>query len=796
MNWTGGSLSRSRKQNANLTGIQKKHFAKVRGRLLSGRPPPPRLDVSLFQDARNDGGVPSFTAPDSNRHKELRKTQLTLDEYENVRPVVKQLQSLKPRHAQKSTRSQPTESQRPPQPSERNPSTSSRSKQEKSHQSAHRREQKVRADSCVTGSTAITPNTDELEAKRRKLLGTSDWMGLKKIKPLEMHFPDAEDRDLIGKRRRVNSDQYRAVQEASTPNQYRKPIIDPYEKLDMLRANSNVLSSPSKISIHIGSSGRETPARRRDGSDSRSQDFHYGRASEEMLFDDQESAQATIHHRASTENSHPRSKNASDETLFSREWSGIASPFNTEPPAIKENPHQQPPDPRNQHTGANNRPAMAYTISSGTESEYSDEAQYIADQLHDSQEAQNVASEITALRCPGIPQGRQNIRQPSGENERRPSCNEQKVVGCPSNQLSKTSQRGQKQGAVFAQATARELASLLPAADAPEEALDDVGSGRSWDVGHGTVIPQSIHRDHMTFPIHGQEQHTLSELPLKQTNQAASLHNTQPNAQNAAPVTAEAPIKAPTPGPLPTSAVQEPQPEVPNPADPTPEDDELIWRTFVFGTKTPEEDWIFDRPLPKTSAPSNPTRPDGSSSPIIPTINATDHATKQSSPIPQTQPSLLVEASSSPLRSVQNPRTTSPPQSPSPARFRSSIAEASSTSPIHPMEPSINQHSTQAKPLTTTTTNTSSDELALSISPSRPPPPAVTFRRPKRYVGESSSPVAGIRLGVQHNVRKRGNLGDRSYGEKERGRKRGDWRGEVREAMEQQEEERDEIVDD
>ncbi len=73
-------------------------------------------------------------------------------------------------------------------------------------------------------------------------------------------------------------------------------------------------------------------------------------------------------------------------------------------------------------------------------------------------------------------------------------------------------------------------------------------------------------------------------------------------------------------------------------------------------------------------------------------------------------------------------------------------------------------------------------------------------------MGESTSPIGPpIRLGVRERVRKRDRENrDRDdsvegYGEKSRGRKRrrGEWREEVKEVMEEVDEgERDEIVDD
>lgn len=835
MNWTGGSLARSRKQNANLTVIQKKHFAKVRGQLLKARPPPPRLDVAIFQDARHDGGAPISTVPASDRRRERQKSQMTLDEFENVRPVVKQLQTLRPRQAQAIMQPQSSESQRPRQFPEFDPRLSARVKQESSHVSARGQDQETKATSPVFKSIEIPPTMDELETKRRELLGTSDWMGLKKLKPLKMHFPNAEDRDLIGKRRLVKSDHSRAVRVLPTPTQHRKPVINAYEKLNRLRASSNPLSSASKISIHIGSSDTGLSARPREEPDCEIRDHRPARPSEEMLFDSEVSAGGSIRNQAPAQVSFHQSRSASDEMLLDREWSGIASPFDTEPTATKKDSHQQSPEPSDQPSGIDTHPQAAYTISSEPESVYSDESKYAVGGSHDHRDERVMATETTALTHTGLvtivrrPFAIELEAQASGERidllhiqdsspsqttfdregdqfidhtppERTGRSLHQDDLAAterPSNQLPTAHPGLRKQGQPFTQATARDLTSLLNPVDSSKEASPEGEVDREPHEDNGFIGSGDVNEIGIDARnVEEQEVH-LTELPQQQHTLKSAIRDSLPNEHSSAPATTKAPTKSPSPSPRLKSTTSIPQPQAgpQEPADPNPEDDELIWRNFVFGTEKPDDDWIFDKPDKSSKGLPKSHLPDASSSPLL-TINFTSDRDKQSSPIPQTQPSLLVEASSSSLSAAPNFSGTLPSQSSSPAHAQplpSTIAEPASTA----------SHDEQASMLANPSITTSSDELALS--PARPIRPSVVFRRPRRYVGESSSPVAPIGLGVDGGKQRKGRRkrmrGDRdeddgTYGERGRRKRRGEWRVEVQEAIDEEEEGGDEIVDD
>ncbi|KAL8714946.1 MAG: hypothetical protein Q9225_006487, partial [Loekoesia sp. 1 TL-2023] len=585
MNWTGGSLSRSRKQNANLTVIQKKHFAKARARLLNGRPAPPRLDTSRVRGAGLSTGVPGFgTAVD--RRQERQGTQLALDEYESVQPVVRQLQSLKPRYSRVSTaRPRSTELQQSPQSSGHRPAGPSRSKHPSPHVSAYNQQAKAQATNGIIESATEPPALDELEAKRRQLLGSSDWMGLEKMKPVRIKFPDAEDRDLIGKRRCVKSDHYEAI---PTTNQYRRPIVNAYEKLQMLRGSTNTLSSPGKISIHIGSSDRGSSVRRRGNSGSGSQRHHGARTSEEMLFDDQESAKATVHNQRSTQSSLQRSVNASDEMLFDREWSGIESEYSRE-----SQPAEADYDGRydlgritHEKDGFEQGGTLFDQKSLASAPIYPVGYNARPNKIHEQSPGQ-----VHVVYCE--PERHLPNQSQSGQGQRLP-YNGENVNDRSSNPLSKAHTEKKCKGRAFAQATARELANLFPVAETSQTAIHD--SKECEDTNNKPEVVNQGNENHDDTPARPtqNEQPEISDISNQQEASKISVENHPTNAQTTIPAQDVPRSPAPaTTSVAPVSQVRE-APQQPAEAIAKEEEDEIIWRTFVFGTGDPDKDWTFD----------------------------------------------------------------------------------------------------------------------------------------------------------------------------------------------------------
>ena len=210
MNWTGGHLSRSKNARGSLTAKQKAYFAKARARLESGRLPRPAV-----QSFDLGGWKPTIKITSSPRSSHQSRghspKQATLHDFENVEPLARKLDTLKPRvmsSKQKRSPLQPSinktaeahggdadpivvgSSQSSSSVSSEPSNTSRMSKQRpEDHQAA-----------TLSGATSM-------EEKRRRLLGMNDWVGIHQprpaSKPVKMTFADPADRDLIGKRRKV-----------------------------------------------------------------------------------------------------------------------------------------------------------------------------------------------------------------------------------------------------------------------------------------------------------------------------------------------------------------------------------------------------------------------------------------------------------------------------------------------------------------------------------------------------------------------------------------------------------------
>ena len=207
MNWTGGALPRSRNGNAKpaLTATQKKHFAKVRGKLLNGSRSSPDLDFSVFEHARGQEGIPPRTSHSSLVGRRSRKgSQTQLENYRNTAPVARRLGSIKPRHASsKSDSFAPTESRHhyAPDISRQSIPLPASRLSVSSDQLAERLEKEVIRDPHLSTKKTITE--DNFESRRQDLLRRQDWVGLANSRPAKIDFTDPSDRHLIGKRRQL-----------------------------------------------------------------------------------------------------------------------------------------------------------------------------------------------------------------------------------------------------------------------------------------------------------------------------------------------------------------------------------------------------------------------------------------------------------------------------------------------------------------------------------------------------------------------------------------------------------------
>ena len=287
MNWTGGALSRSRNANAkeSLSVRQKNHFAKARVKLQEGRHSPPEIQYFDFGEWKPRCGVHDDRRSKPGKRTERASSQRTLDQFENVEGVVRKLKSLRPRtdtrewgrspindshEARKRKRSPINDTEGDVLPSgiaippispiiisSRSPVTSSPIQAEATATPNSKRLP------ISTSPTSDDPDPlavlDTVEAKRRKLLQEKDWVGVERqkrmSKPVNMTFTDAKDRDLIGRRRPLNSSTVQNRWNVQGSRRTKIPITASYSEKPRgpHRGLGDDQWSADGISIHIGS---------------------------------------------------------------------------------------------------------------------------------------------------------------------------------------------------------------------------------------------------------------------------------------------------------------------------------------------------------------------------------------------------------------------------------------------------------------------------------------------------------------------------------------------------------------
>ncbi len=193
MNWTGGSLTRSRNAKSSVVATQKKHFAKAREKLYHGPQPPLELDFSVFEP--NATIIKRFHTPQallrSSQEDDECSQKISQQTWRNAKSVETCGESLQPLpNALKAVGGTHFKSA--------------------GNVSRHRCGGESSSlpnfptcDQDLGKEDVATSAEDEFEAKKTELLGMRDWCGLESTRPVRMTFEDPEDRDMIGRRRRL-----------------------------------------------------------------------------------------------------------------------------------------------------------------------------------------------------------------------------------------------------------------------------------------------------------------------------------------------------------------------------------------------------------------------------------------------------------------------------------------------------------------------------------------------------------------------------------------------------------------
>lgn len=305
MNWTGGALGRgSNNAKTSLSAAQKRHFAKARARLPNNRPSPRSFQYLDF---------PAFgksARPASNKARSHTSIEDDYDAYpqQTVVPQLPERRQDTPKRRRTPIKQEQEEHTIAPQLSERHQDTPKRGrapiKQEQEEQetvcsipstslpifisSGASSSSSSDADEDVAPAQVSLPEVScdkDLDAQRQRFLAMNDWVGLERhTKPVKIGFANEEDRDLIGKRRCLSqrppmyNDRHASQQKRPKRTSYfERPRHEHYQASDYV--------SQADISVRIGSavdrSMRDERARR-----SLSKHSHRSLQSDEMLLDE------------------------------------------------------------------------------------------------------------------------------------------------------------------------------------------------------------------------------------------------------------------------------------------------------------------------------------------------------------------------------------------------------------------------------------------------------------------------------------------------------------------------------
>ena len=284
MNWTGGALGRSRNASSSLTAVQKAHFAKARGRLDTTNISRPTFEIFGNISVHAGASIESHNerssalAASGRRFEEnLHRSGLRLKpgqhhgskRSERSNLEVSSFRSQSPQHLRDTSRRLPIVI------SSRQSSVST-FKEDGYVSPIRQTKESLREPSKDQQASAPTIT----EAHRARLLNMRDWVGISHTKPAKIDFTDSNDRDQIGKRRRLSEMKIRS----DKPKRRWYGSHSERPRQDFFATNE--ILSQADISVRIGSAVDRGSAR--DGGEERpvSKLDHASAVSDEMLLDD------------------------------------------------------------------------------------------------------------------------------------------------------------------------------------------------------------------------------------------------------------------------------------------------------------------------------------------------------------------------------------------------------------------------------------------------------------------------------------------------------------------------------
>ncbi|KAI4164433.1 MAG: hypothetical protein LQ342_002080 [Letrouitia transgressa] len=593
------------------------------------------IDFSVFQDGRkrnhSRGRVIHNVRPSD--HKRL-SSQMTLGECDSLLPKVKQLESIRPRHRKRTLEAIP------PLRYTKQPYTHlHRPEQSSPLTNLHRPDNfplsQAKASNAELGSKAKRARSlalDPIAKKRYELLSRPDWIGLKESKPVNMQFQDSQDRDLIGKRRQLTDNGQRIKAQHS----YRRPVSGPFEKLKRLHAPSNRYSSPERISVRIASAGLGRQRRKED--QYMKSEIQHAVASDQMVSEAEEPSSSPKHmNYIQFKNGVDVKNNGLEDMLLDVELEPRTptheSPLSVSSPALPDPQQasffplkkQSISDPEPEHVRSDCRSSSPYTISSRSLSDTSDDYETAALPIHRYREQvqRPLKQAPSPLPQPNFPRPSLSSDAFPAELLRTSSPSRPERYSLGSNQ---SSGLFQQRNPVTDETESTIAARKYHTNKASDHVLDECHTRRQGKAKN-PLFDLAISKDLHELQNGGSTQSDIAEEQVDEGIQPSSpplvlksaleidyqepCTNPDPEIRSVAPrmdqevpqsnSTNPKPLQAPL-ADIPNSPGQEkasnntkhPDPPRPLAEQRSRENEERIWRQFIFGSDGIDHDWSFE----------------------------------------------------------------------------------------------------------------------------------------------------------------------------------------------------------
>ena len=634
MNWVGGSLNRSRhNRNDAAVAAQKKHFAKVRAGYGPVKVSPPSM-APLLPNWMDGSGTHS----DAGRGRLLsqvdNQNQKRLEDFKTTRPLAQKLDSIQARqHLLKRKLKVPCDgdsgSQRLPKQTAQgtgsSPITISSKPSSVPSSSATRSEGPREAHQTLKKAEDMA--IDQLQAYRRQLLSRPDWMGLNRPSPTKYNFTAAEEKENIGKRRRVTERTRQAPLTSQRPRMKNTSYFD--SRSQFSRPSQDHLSQAA-ISVRIGNAVDKSIRSSANGNGS-SVSERADEASDNMLDDEDRYPNPFVMGRLATQGMTPPSNFVHSSCERDVTTASIPSASSSQSGERLDEGEQVPFSSEEDSQGAapDEEHVFDPAVSGKTRSAYDPAPEF----------PEIGATEIQRRHRSPIPQGFGNITDNQTTLKAAPRAAAEALdLHSDSSKEEYALVNVSPFGDRSSMSGNASSSPLIKRAERASQARSQSVAERNAEGGH--LMPMVDPSKDPSKATNDEETlwKTFVNLPsddvigAEPKDQSASIPTAGPGIK----VGAKSSLQDTTESEQPANAghAQEPVTTTPRkPGEPAFEDEEITWRRFVFGNdEASDDDWHLEEPNEKAGVEPSEYSSSGQS---------------------RTQPSMIGEIATSPLR--QNP---------------------------------------------------------------------------------------------------------------------------------------------